>query len=211
MCITIQELHAYIAAVSYRLNTNRPYLCSEADFQSQLVYEIQTDRHDLIVITDSPCQQNGQVKYIDIRVIDPQNQNQCLIELKYATMMYQGGLLPQLRNQKWFSKMRIQFIRDIHILEGFNAQHKFAVLLTNEPNYWNAPTNQVYDVNYRLHQFDPFGQQRTINGLLQWGVTPPHQSITELGVPFHIQGNYPLIWHDFNQDQLFKYILLEVS
>ncbi len=211
MCLTCQDLQTYITAVRDRLNDNRPYLCSEADFQSQFVYEIQRDRDDLIVITDSPYQQNGLLKYIDLRVIDPLSHNQCLIELKYATMTCQSGLLPQLREQNWFSKLRIQFIRDINILEGFVAQHKYAVLLTNEPNYWNAPMNRVYDVNYRLHQFDPLGQQRTISGLLNWGVNPPHQSITALGVPITIQGDYPLIWHYFTQDPLFKYLLLEVN
>ncbi len=214
MCITIHELHAYIAAVSNRLNANRPYLCSESDLQSQLVYEIQKDKPNLIIISDSPYMVGNKVRYIDLRVIDPITKNLCLIELKFASIPVldsKKGLLQQLRAHNWVDKGRVAFICDIKRLEDYDTQCKFTVFLTNDPRYWDLQNQKVNDANYHLNQFDSLGQQRTITGKLNWGIHPPSKWTFKYKIPISLRGNYPLVWHYFTQDPLFKYLLLEVN
>ena len=139
------------------------------------------------------------------------------IELKYQTRkleLRQNDEAFALRNQGAEDLGRYDFLLDIQRLESFRSAVDgcaagYAVLLTNDPLYWEAPrTMDTVDAALPLHE------GRELTGELRWsdragaGTTKGRES------PIRLLGSYRLSWRDYSQpsaDRYGKFRYLAVS
>ena len=150
------------------LAQSRPVFYSASDFKHALSWQIQEGnpsiriRQEVGNLIEGPDR-----RYVDIWLPDTGT----AIELKYLTRtgaIVQGDEEFRLRDQSAQDLGRYGFCLDIARLEGIirsgKARNGYAVLLTNEPLYWNRPNKpDSNDADFVLHE------NREITGTLSWG------------------------------------------
>ena len=150
------------------LSERRPVFHSEADFQLALGWHIHETLSDSRVRLEFKLSRSKNM-YLDIWL---QN-SKMAIELKYRTQKLKvqlGGEVFALRTQGAQDAGRYSFIEDISRLERVvydqgDASTGFAVLLTNDPSYWETPKKGWEDTNdadFRIHE------DRIIRGEMKW-------------------------------------------
>ncbi|MCE2486224.1 MAG: hypothetical protein J4F42_11970 [Desulfurellaceae bacterium] len=195
------------------LALDRPIFHSEADFQHALAWHIHEALPD--------CQVRLEFKpslpermHLDIWLRLPRSR--VAIELKYRTqrlLLKKAGESFDLRNQVAQGGGRYHFIEDIRRLEQVvthkTAKAGFAVLLTNDPSYWEPSQRTTLDDEFRLHE------GRKIGGDMKWSdpTRPGPRSVGE--EPIHLGGSYDCVWRDYSslgegKFRKFRYLMVKV-
>lgn len=202
-------------SVMETLAQSRPIFHSESDFRHALSWQIQKDnpstriRQEVKNLIEGPAR-----RYVDIWLPDTGT----AIDLKYLTRsgaIIQGDEEFRLRDQSAQDLGRYGFCLDIARLEGISrsgkARNGYAILLTNEPLYWNRPNKpDGNDADFVLYE------DREITGTLSWGPRTSASTLKGRETPLEIRGRYKAGWREFS-DPLgtgytrFRYLLLQAS
>lgn len=177
------------------LSETRPIFHSEADFQHALAWEIQkTIPDDGQVRLEYPFGDGPERKYLDIWLRDMK----IAIELKYRTQQLNrviNGESFVLRPHSALDTGRYGFIRDIRRLEQVRqcklSDTGFAVLLTNDPLFWDSPKNKTQDEDFLLYD------NREIKGEMKWSKVKKWMKKEGVDKPIKLDGCYRLNWQDY--------------
>lgn len=204
------DMHSAMEALSQ----SRPVFYSESDFKHALSWQIQMDnpsiriRHEVGNLIEGPDR-----RYVDIWLPD----SKTAVEIKYKT---EAGVIVhqdeefQLKNQSAQDGGRYGFCLDIARLEGIvkggRANGGYAILLTNDHQYWNSPSKMDNkDVDFFLHQ------DREITGTLSWDPLTSAKTLKGKKIQIDIRGRYRADWREFSDPPgtgytRFRYLLLQV-
>ena len=205
------------------LAQDRPIFHSEADFQHALAWHIHEAISDCRVRLEfkpqvMSCPDKSKScpdMYLDIWL----ESMRVAIELKYRTRELRlpigdGGESFNLRNQAAQGGGRYHFIKDIRRLEQVvankTAKAGFAILLTNDPSYWEPSQRNTLDDEFRLHE------GRKIGSDMKWS-DPNRPGPKSVGKEsLRLKGSYDCIWRDYSTPGkekygLFRYLMAEVS
>ena len=193
---------------------DRPIFHSEADFQHAFSWHIRRvmppDGQVRLEFKPFPAEK----MYLDIWLPSLG----VAIELKYRTqrlvLKTAAGESFNLRNQAAQGGGRYHFIEDIRRLEQVvankTAKAGFAILLTNDPSYWEPSQRNTLDDEFRLHE------GRKIGGDMKWSDPnrPGPKSVGKESI--RLKGSYDCIWRDYSPPGkekygLFRYLMAEVS
>ena len=195
------------------LAESRKVFHSEADFQHALAWHIHQTMPKSQIRLEFPMPVEHRKMYVDIWL----PVEKIAIELKYMTRkseLEDNEESFALRNQGAQNQRRYDFLQDIHRLELMRTMPELceaghAVLLTNDPLYWNPPRRQdTVDSDFRVHE------GREISRKLEWAdqASPGTKRGRESPIP--ITGSYRLDWQDysnFSGKSLGKFQYLAVS
>jgi len=198
-CIPLQVLMIEIEAVMSELQNKRPVFQSEADFQHAFAWEIHRIWLTSEIRLENKPQHVGGRIYLDIWAYGKES-GTLAIELKYKTKKMSvtaGEETFELTDQSAQDHGRYDFLKDIQRLEQVTGGHDnitgYAVLLTNDRSYWEAPVNEnTADAQLRLHD------GRTITGQLAWGAGASAETTKGREAPIVLKGNYKLTWHNYS-------------
>ena len=122
-----------------------------------------------------------------------------------------------LRNQSVQDTRRYDFITDIRRLEQVvdysgPAKAGFAVLLTNDPSYWEPPQQGwkgTSDAAFRIHK------GRVLKGEMDWSGRTSEGTKKGRKEPIKLKGFYDVNWRDystFKEEKYgkFRYLIVEV-
>ena len=136
--------------------------------------------------------------YVDIYLPD----EKIAIELKYVTRRLELEHCKEsfaLRDQRAQNQRRYDFLRDIHRLERMRrskpvlCEAGFAVLLTNDPLYWNKPGSpETVDCAFRVHE------GKVISGKRAWACRASLGTVKGRECPIQLAGCYRLRWQDYS-------------
>jgi hypothetical protein len=204
-----------IAKALAELSKVRKVFHSEADFQHAFAWELQKLSPDLFIRLEyKPPQINARI-YIDVWASG--KGMAYAIELKYKTrgLRVEGDEIFNLLNQSAQDVGRYDFLKDIQRLEqivvGQPNTVGYAIMLTNDPSYWNlSKSNETVDVNFRIHQ------GKTVSGVLGWGEGASKGTMRSRENPVIIKRKYLMDWRDYSTISestygKFKYLLIKVS
>ena len=195
------------------LARDRPVFHSEADFQHALAWRIHKGIRDGAVRLEfKPFP--AEPMYLDIWL----PRIGVALELKYATrrlkFQHEGEDFA-LRDQRAQDIKRYDFLKDIQRLEKLrslpDARTGFAVLLTNDPSYWNRSLRRAtVDAGFRLHE------GRTITGEMTWSKRASAGTTKHREAPIRLYGSYDLQWRDYadaenGQYRRFRYLVVQTS
>ena len=195
------------------LAESRKVFHSEADFQHALAWHIHQTMPESQIRLEFPVPVENQKMYVDIWL----PVEKIAIELKYMTRkseLEDNEESFALRNQGAQNQRRYDFLWDIHRLKLMRSMPEFceaghAVLLTNDPLYWNPPRRQdTVDSDFRVHE------GRVISGKLAWAAKATPGTKRGRESPITITGFYRLHWQDysdFSGKPLGKFRYLAVS
>lgn len=196
-----------IKEIMKNLSTKRPIFHSELDFQISLAWEIKekySGKLEIRLERPVPVDVNQRI-YPDIFIFK-NKENLDLFELKYKKARLRTVINREeynLSNDGAINFSRYDFINDVVRVETFKEIFKdqfeeingYAILLTNEPQYWQIPgeTHDItLDEEFRIHE------GRTLFNRLSW----KEGSNSKVGMkgkenPLILKENYYLIWQDF--------------
>lgn len=193
------------------LALDRPVFHTEADFQHSLAWHIREVGLDPRVRLEWPVP--GKRIYVDIYVPN----RKVAVELKYKTrtleLEYEGERFA-LRDQSAQDTGRYDFLNDVQRLEQLSelpeVQGGVAILLTNDHLYWEPPTGETHDAQFRLHE------GRTIKGKMEWA--PATSSGTKAGRedPICLKNRYLLRWREYSDPgdetyRRFRYLAIQIG
>ena len=140
------------------------------------------------------------------------------IELKYLTRAAVTSHEDEefrLRDQSAQDLGRYGFCLDVSRLEGITgsgkARNGYAVLLTNEPLYWNRPNKpDGNDADFMLYE------NREITGTLRWGPRTSASTLKGREAPLVIRGRYRADWREYSDPSgtgytRFRYLMVSVG
>ena len=205
-----------IHGVLKQLARRRPVFHSEADFQFALAWQIAQETSDSVRL-ERTFSIEGANKYLDIWLRTPG----IAIELKYKTHTFSvehDGERFSLKNHGAQNYGRYDFIEDIQRLEKIAAGRRvedrnefsrgFAVLLTNDPAYWEPGGKGASDEAFRVHH----GQRLT--GTMVWTTGRGEKTPEEYPDPITLRGSYELHWRPYSEvaakNGEFQYLAVEV-
>ena len=197
------------------LSKRRPVFHSEADFQLALAWHIhETEVNSQVRLEFKPFRSVNM--HLDIWL----QTSGVAIELKYPARgleVERGGEVFALRNQSAQDTRRYDFIMDIRRLEQVVygsgiAKAGFAVLLTNDPSYWEPPQQgweNRTDGAFRIHE------GRVIKGEMDWSNEASEGTKEGREEPIKLRGTYDVNWRDYSilkeeKYGKFRYLLMEV-
>ena len=203
-----------ITEIMKDLAKGRPIFHSEADFQHALAWEIHKERKNCQVRLEYPFQGKGKNrKYLDIWLPSME----IAIELKYRTRELkhqQGKEFFDLRNQSAQDEGRYAFLKDIERLEKMiddgQAREGFAVLLTNDPLFWdNSPKNKTQAADFLIYD------GRVIKDEMKWPKVKKWMKKNGVDKPIKLDGCYELNWQDYSncgvgEYRQFRYLAVKV-
>jgi len=143
------------------------------------------------------------------------NQTQHIaIELKYKTKKASISCKDEqfdLCNQSAQDIGRYDFLKDIQRIENYVTTYPgsegYAILLTNDQNYWKTSNRDTVDAAFRIHE------GRQIQGKLEWRTGTSKGTMRSRETAITIEGSYVLNWKDFSQiepSHNFRYVLVYV-
>ena len=199
-----------IHLVMQELAKPRPLFHSEADFQFALAWQI----HEMIPDTEvrlefKPFSSERMRLDIWLPTLG------VAIELKYPT--YQAHI--EHRDEEFTLKDGARdidsydYIKDIQRLERIvsdseAAKRVFAVVLTNDPNFWQQPRRETIADDFRLHE------DRQLSGKMAWSNRAGKGSTQDRDTPLSLHGSYHLHWSDYSdlpsKYGRFRYLAVEV-
>ena len=178
------------------LAESREVFHSEADFQHALAWHIHQKMEDSQIRLEFPMPLGDRKMYVDIWL----PVEKIAIELKYVTRSLELENNEEsfaLRNHGAHDLRRYDFLRDIQRLERMRSNLELceaghAVLLTNDPSYWNLPRRfDTVDSDFRIHE------EQVIAGELTWDPRASSGTMRGRESPIRIGGSYRLCWQDF--------------
>ena len=179
-----------------QLADSRKVFHSEADFQHALAWHIHQTMRKSQIRLEYPVPVEHRKMYVDIYLPD----EKIAIELKYVTRrleLYNGESFA-LRGQRAQNQRRYDFLRDIHRLERMRSEPGLceaghAVLLTNDPLYWNEPGSlDTVDCAFRVHE------GKVISGKRAWACRASSGTVKGRECPIQLAGCYRLRWQDYS-------------
>ena len=193
-----------------KLGYERGCFSSEADFQFAFAWELQKLLPNAKIRLEY-CPAFDRKMHIDIFV--ETNGYTFSIELKYKTKIFKNNEY-SLKGHGAQDFGRYDYIKDISRIEAVKCSDKrfkggYAIMLTNDPSYWEIPTNQDSDdSDFRIHE------GRVLQGEPKWKHTPSFKDKKERKV-LVLNGSYSIKWHIFSRIQnekngIFKYLVTEV-
>lgn len=203
-----------IENVINELKQERPIFHSEADFQHALAWQIHKKYADSKVRLEYCASQSGRKEYVDLYV---KHANKIyLIELKYKTRKFDALYLNEefhLLNQGAQDIGRYDFIKDIGRIERFvDSQPNsvgFAVLLTNDENYWRESNRSTVDSHFRIHP------NRKLTGQLNWGEGTGKGTMKGRESAIILSRSHQIQWQDYSEmpgsgPNTFRYVLVTI-
>ena len=202
------------------LALDRPVFHSEADFQHALAWRIHEVGLDPRVRLERPVDMQDQWKRIYIDLWLPGRN--IAVELKYRSrnleLEYEGELFA-LRYQSAQDAGRYGFLKDIERLEqlsmsnGSDLQAGVAILLTNDPLYWEDPSpdwEESTDAELRLHE----GLEK--EGEMAYAAHAAAKGIKGFENPICLKNSYRLRWREYSDpgDEVyrrFRYLAVQVG
>ena len=175
------------------LSKHRPIFHSEADFQFALAWQIHKAIPNCEIRLEMPYRTSQGNWYLDIWL----QTMEIAIELKYRTKRMaaeKDGEYFFLKDHSGYSQGWYGFLKDIQRLEWVVADRKaksgFAVLLTNDLNFWQS-----------IHE----GQRVGESG---WPEEASSRTTEGIEESIRLKGSYPLKWqyysHWKNKEELFS-------
>ena len=184
-----------------QLAESRKVFHSEADFQHALAWHIHRNMPKSQIRLEFPAMTEEHRKmYVDIYLPD----EKIAIELKYVTRRLELEHCEEsfaLRDQRAQNQRRYDFLRDIHRLERMRrskpvlCEAGFAVLLTNDPSYWDCPSprsRDAVDSDFRVHE------GKVISGKRAWACRASSGTVKGRECPIQLAGCYHLRWQDYS-------------
>ena len=174
---------------------------SEADFQHALAWHIHETMPKSQIRLEFPVSAEHRKMYVDIWL----PVEKIAIELKYVT---RGIKLKHkkesfaLRDQRAQNQRRYDFLRDIHRLERMRrskpvlCEAGFAVLLTNDPSYWECPSprsQDATDADFRIHDGQVISEER------DWATHTSPGTKKGRECPIQLEDSYCLHWQDYSK------------
>lgn len=197
-----------------RLAQRRPLFHSEADFQHELAWQLQSQGLVDKVRLELPVHTDKGVMNLDLLAV--RGKERVAIELKYwkraLNLTLPDGERFALKNQGAHDISRYDFWKDVWRIETMIDEGQvdagFALTLTNDPGYWRPGRGGTIDAAFRLHP-----ERAEVSGALAW---EKHAGIgTTRGRPdLHIRSSYQLSWHDYSlpdPQHPFRYMMLAVG
>lgn len=195
------------------LALRRPLFHSEADFQHEVAWQLQSTGLADKVRLELPVHTKEGVMNLDLLAV--RDGLRVAIELKYwkrAMEHTQNGEVFTLKNQGAHDISRYDFWKDVWRLETMLDDDKadlgIAVTLTNDPGYWRPGRGGTIDAAFRLHPERP-----SVTGQLNW--TAKAGAGTTKGRPdLQLRDAYRLAWSDYSRphpDHAFRYLMLPVT
>lgn len=205
-----------ITEIMKNLAKDRPIFHSEADFQFALAWEIQKAMPDCQIRLEYPFSDGKERKYLDIWL---QGQDtKIAIELKYRTQQLDrviNGESFVLKPHSALDTGRYGFIRDVRRLEQIRERKLsdigFAVLLTNDPLFWDSPKNKTQDEDFLIYD----GREE-IKGEMKWSEVKEWMKTDGVDKPIKLGGCYKLNWEDYSdvcgkeKYSQFRYLVVKV-
>ena len=199
-----------------QLAESRKVFHSEADFQHALAWHIHQSMTKSQIRLEYPVPVEHRKMYVDIYLPD----EKIAIELKYVTRRLELEHCKEsfaLRNHGAQPPRRYDFLKDIQRLERMRSvpglcEAGHAVLLTNDPLYWDDPprVQDTVDSAFRVHE----GQK--ILGKLDWADHTKPGTKKGRECPIQLAGCYHLRWQDYSKCSeesggIFRYIAVSVN
>ena len=188
------------------LSSQRDAFCSEADFQFALAWELQKLMPQAKISLEYPIQIESKDCHIDIWVeesgfIYP-------IELKYKT---KGGIIGgvTLKNHSAVDFGCYDYLYDIYRIEQIKAttpnfDKGFAVMLTNEPSYYNHTNRSSAYNDFKIFQ------NSVHNGAHAGGLTNKGTIFNSGNRDnFSLAGSYTMRWNVYNNYD-FRFVISEI-
>ena len=208
------------------LSCHRKVFRSEEDFQHEIVKEIHRTQNIDVCTEYSHPKFTGN-KRLDIWLPS----KKIALELKYKTrslILREGGEFLRLKDQRAQDQGRYKYLADVERLEHLQLNERisegYAILLTNDHIYWNQPTIEGIDADFKLHDtdepLDPSGRssKRILTGVLQWGPEAGAGSTSDHEKEIHLKGKYVLDWKPYSEisdddgkKHRFRYLMLRVN
>jgi len=196
------------------LSKTRKIFHSEADFQFALAWEIHKMYPSAKVRMEyCPAEIDASI-HIDILVVI--DGNWYPIELKYKSLKCDKVFNDEkfmLKNHGAQDLGRYDYIKDVSRIERLskglsNFKKGFAVLLTNDPSYWNnTDSSKTVYFDFRL-------SERLIeSGILKWAVHAGKGTTKGREKPIALEGEYQIQWEQFSKldsdrSGTFKYLVI---
>ncbi|MBM3210655.1 hypothetical protein FJZ33_00430 [Candidatus Poribacteria bacterium] len=206
-----------------KLSKKRPVFHSEADFQHALAWEIHKSYPGADIRLEKRIVLNGDEIYIDISI--SLDNDTMLIELKYKTKGVSITIFGEefkLKDQSAQDCNRYDFIKDISRIEKClryaQSTHGAAILLTNDPNYWNPDGQETADRDFRIYD-----GKTLIKRKLEWKEGTSEGTSKGREEPICLENNYNFHWKDYSdmakhkdchnrkQNGLFRYLYVKVK
>lgn len=196
-----------------RLSKRRPIFHSEADFQHELAWEIRKAIPNSQVRLEYPLGLAEQrASRLDIWLPN----EEIAIELKYCTRKFTctwNSESFELKGQSAQDTRRYDFLKDIQRLEQTAAKSGVALLLTNEPLYWQPPTKgweSTGDAAFRVHE------GRCVQGIAAWSERASDGTTSGRRAPICLNGCYTIHWQDYGtitnqKGGHFRYVVVSVE
>ena len=206
------SIHSLMAGLSQ----SRPIFYSEADLQHAVAWQIHEAMPESeIRLEFKALPDEARRIYLDIWVPN----GGVAIELKYPTQRLEiahNGERFSLAEQGAQPIQRYEFLDDVQRLENVlarfdRARAGYAILLTNEPGYWNRPRDSsTIDADFRLHE------RRKITGRLAWSKSAGAGTTKGREQALNLKGSYDLLWRDYSilgsaGNERFRYLAVSVT
>ncbi len=184
------DIHGVMTALS----KTRPIFHSEGDFQHELACQIHKMMPDSRIRLEFPLKEGTN---LDIWLAN----EKIAIELKYKIKgdYKSKRLLARFKHELFIlsesgaqNHSRYLFLRDVKKVES--AERGFAIILTNEPAYWNpGPVSDKTpdDDEFRIHE------GRELSGVRNWK-DPKSKAAKRYPNPINLSGSYTLHWQDYS-------------
>ena len=200
------------------LALDRPVFHSEADFQHSLAWHIHEVGLDPRVRLERPVDLNDPQKRIYLDLWLPGSS--VAVELKYRTRKLElgfGGEQFALRDQSAQDTGRYDFLKDVQRLEQLSERPEvragLAILITNDPLYWDEPSpdwKETNDAQFRLHE------GRTVVGTLSWSPNAAPGAIKGREDPICLKHPYLVRWREYSDPggevyRRFRYLAVQIS
>lgn len=196
------------------LAQRRPLFHSEADFQHELAWQLQTRGLVDKIRLEFPMHTSSGVMNLDLLAV--RGTTRIAIELKYwkraLNLLGPDGERFVLKNQGAHDTSRYDFWKDVWRIETMVDEGMvdagFALTLTNDSAYWRPGRDGTIDAAFRIHSKRP-----QVSGSLDWA---DHAGVgtTKGRSGLHVRGVYQPSWTDYSlpdPTHPFRYMMVSIN
>jgi len=201
-----------IGRIIRALSEKRPFFFSESDFKHALAWEINKQYQNCAVRLEYPALSSG---HVDIWI--NLNGHVFALELKYLTrkiIVKEHDLILTLKEHGAQDQRRYDFWKDVSRLEAITEKIPdsagYAIVVTNDSNYWNTSRKTTMDADYVMNE------GRIVKGkTLLWGPNTTAGTMKGRESKIPIKGSYECHWENYSEIEgqpsgKFRYLCLEV-
>ena len=205
-----------LVAVMSELSLQRNLFHSEADFQHAFAWDLHKRLPDANVTLERPYRTDSSTLHLDMLVTS--DGLALAVELKYKTVTLVHLTQEHdfhLLNQGAQDLGRYDYLKDIWRLEKITKSvprcKGWAVLLTNDGNYWTqSKRSDTVDSDFRL------AEGSTMSGVRAWGDKASAGTKKNREASISLENSYILHWRDYSDlaakpNGMFRYLSVEVG